>query len=175
MAAVDEFVQLLITECQKRGERIANVLNRPIPDEMIKRSRGILERPIVRVAVADKLTEAANAQDVSPSRVVREHAALAFSNMADYIRVGTFGEIVFDFIKCGREKMAAVKSIEITDTPQGRKLKFTLHDKQPSLTALQSIMTMPQIGEPAKTGDTRAIVAGEDAGKAYAALLESMR
>lgn len=175
MAAVDEFVSLLIVECQRRGERVANVLNRAIPQEFIKRSRGVLERPLVRAAIAEKLQDAANAQDVSPSRLIREHAALAFSNMADFIKFDVFGALIFDLKNVSREKMAAVKSITIEDTPSGRRIKFMLHDKQPSLTALQSVMNMPQISEPARAGAARSVEKDANAEKAYAALLESMR
>ncbi len=172
---IDEYCLLLAGECRRRGERIANVLSRPIPGEMIRRSRGALLKPLVRAAIAERLQEMANAQDISPSRVVREHAALAFSNMADYVRVGLFGEVIIDLSRCTREQMASVKTIDITDEPKGRKVKLTLYDKQPSLVALAAVMAMPLITEPARAGAAARLAHGDNAEKAYSNLLESMR
>lgn len=173
--AVDEYCQLLVNECHRRGERIANVIDQPVPNELVKRSRGVLARPLVRAAIAERLREMANNQDVSPSRVVREHAAIAFSNMSDYVQFGMFGEIMLNLKGCTREKMAAIKSIEITDTPTGPKTKLTLYDKVPSLNALQAIMVMPQITDVARGGASARIAKGDNAEKAYSNLLESMR
>jgi hypothetical protein len=173
-AAVNDYVLLLTGECQRRGGRIANVLGQPIPSELVRRSRGVLERPMVRAAIHEALTDAAQRQDVSPARVVREHAALAFSNIADFIEFGLFGEIIFNFRGRSREQMAAIKQIKIDDTPTGRSMTFTMHDKQPSLKSLQEIMTMPTIADAAPRS-TKKLTKDDDAEKAYAALLESMR
>lgn len=174
-AVVNNYVQFVEHDQRRKGERLALALARPVPHEMVKRSRGALIKPLVRAAIAERLQGLANIQDISPSRVIAEHAALAFSNMADYVQTVFGGEIVIDISECTREQMAAVKSIETLDTPAGRKTKITLYDKQPSLNALQAVMDMPLISDIKASGNVARIAAGDDAGKAYADLLEEMR
>lgn len=173
--AVDEYVGMVEVEARRRGERVAVALSKPIPPEIIRWSRGVFLKPLVKAAIVERLQHSANNQDVSPSRVIAEHAALAFSNMADYVKIGMFGEYTIDMSKCTREQMAAIKSIETTDTPQGRKVKITLYDKVPSLAALKEVMAMPLITEPIKSSQATRIAAGENPEKAFTNLLESMR
>ena len=172
--AVDDYVQLVSSEAAARGQRIAVALHKPVPAELVRRSRGLFLKPVVRAAITERLCAAAEQQDISPSRVIAEQAAIAFSNMADYVTVGMFGEMSIDLTKCTREQMAAVKSIETLDTPQGRKIKIQLYDKHPALQALQDVMQMPLITEPNR-GNVARIAQGDNAEKAYSTLLESMR
>lgn len=174
-SAVLEYVLLVEKLAKLQGARIADLAQQPIPPEIVARSRGLFLKPLILAAIAQRLQEKADLQDMAPSRVIREHGYLAFSNMADYVEIGQFGEINLNLKKCTREQMAAVKSIKITDTPTGRKTEITLYDKQPSLVALQNIMDMPQIAEPLRTGGTPLIENGGDPESQYSKLLEMMR
>lgn len=174
-SAVADYVALVDKLAKLQGVRIADIAQKPIPPEIVARSRGLFLKPLVMAAIAQRLQELADLQDMAPSRVIREHGYLAFSNMADYVEVGQFGEINLNLKKCTREQMAAIKSVKITDTPTGRKTEITLYDKQPSLLALQNIMDMPQIAEPLRTGGTPHLENGADAESQYSKLLEMMR
>ena len=57
--AVDEYVGFAVGEQRKRHQPVAGALNMPIPSEYIRRSRQALYRPIVRAAIAERITEEA--------------------------------------------------------------------------------------------------------------------
>jgi len=179
--AVDNYVQFVEAEQRRRGERIAFALDRHIPADMVKRSRGLLEKPIVRAAINEKLMKLANTQDVNTHRLVKEHACLAFSNIADFINFNGLGETFIELSMATREQLAAVKSIETVETPNGRKVKLTLYDKQPSLNALATMMGLlntdnpPALAEPVRAAPVKPMAHGADAEKAYSELLEQMR
>ena len=139
--AVDEYVKYAIDEQHRKRERIIHALYIPIPYEYIKRSRNALYKPLVKAAVAERLKEAAAEQDISPDRVIQEHAAIAFSNIEDYIESVGFGDFkVKDITQINPEKMAAVKSIETKPGMYGLQTKVVLHDKHPSLKAMGEMM-----------------------------------
>lgn len=140
-AAVDEYVQFAIAEQNRLRERIVHALYKPIPNEFIRRSKSALYKPLLRAAVNEKLKEAADEQDLSPSRVIQEHASIAFSNMNDYVACGNYGDIVIkDINQLSPEKQAAIKSIEVKPGVYGLTSKLTLHDKHTSLKALGEMM-----------------------------------
>ena len=62
---VDSYVASLETEAERRGERISNALYRPVPAAAVEASRGMLERPMVRAAVAERINEIAAASELT--------------------------------------------------------------------------------------------------------------
>ena len=138
---VDDYVTFAVQEQNRKRQRIYEALFLPIPSEYIKRSRDALYKPLLRAATAERLREAADAQDLSPSRVIAEHASIAFSNISDYVEPAGFGEIkAKDISNIPTSKMAAVKSIEVKPTAFGLHTKVVLHDKHPSLKAMGEMM-----------------------------------
>jgi hypothetical protein len=139
--AVDDYVKFAIDGQNRIRQRIALALAVPIPSEYVRRSKGVLARPIARAAVAEKLQEAADEQDLSPDRVVKEHAAIAFSNIADYLVVRPFGDFsVKPLDEIPRAALAAVKSMKTIPSPYGIRTEITLHDKHPSLKVMGELM-----------------------------------
>lgn len=152
--AVDEYVQFSINQQNRLRQRIALALNNFIPSEYVRRSKGVLAKPLARAAVAEKLTEAANEQDLSPDRVIAEHAAIAFSNIADYLNVMPFGDFsVKSLNEIPRAAMAAVKSMKTIPSPYGIRTEITLHDKHPSLKAMGELMGLVAPDKPPALAD----------------------
>ncbi len=94
--------------------------------------------------VADLTVAAAKAADVSIDRVLREMAAIGFSNVFDYMHVGPDGLPVADFSQLSRAQAAAVQEITIDTFVDGagedgrevRRVRFKLHDKRGALVDL---------------------------------------
>jgi len=148
--AVDEYIDYVIEEQHIARERIIHALYKPIPYEYLVRHKKCLYKPIVLAAVAERIKEEAHIQDISPDRVIEEHAAIAFSNISDYMEAGQFGEIKLkDLSKVSREKMEAVKSIEAKPGMYGISTKIVLHDKHPSLKAMGEMMGLVAPDKPA--------------------------
>lgn len=179
--AVDEYVNFAIDEQNRLRQRIAHALAAPIPSEYVRRSKGVLARPIARAAVAEKLQAAADDQDLSPTRVVKEHAAIAFSNIADYLDVRPFGDFTVKSLdSIPRAALAAVKSMKTIPSPYGIRTEITLHDKHPSLKALGELMGLVAPDRPPALADyskpPTAIAKGSDVPEiAYVEYLESCR
>ena len=68
--AVDDYVKFAVDYQNSRRERIAHALEYPIPTEQVRRSKGVLAKPLARAAVAEKIQALADEQDLSPSRVI---------------------------------------------------------------------------------------------------------
>jgi hypothetical protein len=138
---VDEYVQYAIGEQHRKRERIIHALYLPIPSEYIRRSKSALYRPLLRAAVAERIREAAEVQDISPSRVINEHAVIAFSDISDYIEPSGFGDFrIKNLTDILPSKRGAVKSLETKPTAYGLQTKIILHDKHPSLKAMGEMM-----------------------------------
>jgi len=138
---VDEYVLYAIGEQGRKRERIVHALSLPIPAEYVTLSKSVLLKPLVRAAVAERLREEADKQDISPSKVISEHAQIAFSNIADYLESLPYGDFrVMELDKIPAGKMGAVKSIETKPGRYGLATKVILHDKHASLRAMGEMM-----------------------------------
>lgn len=152
--AVDDYVNFAVADQRHKRQRIALALNIPIPSEYVRRSKGILARPVARAAVAEKLSEEASKQDMSPDRVVAEHAAIAFSNIADYVDVRPFGDFTVKSLDTiPRAALAAVKSLKTIPSPYGIRTEVVLHDKHPSLKVLTELMGLVAPDRPPPLAD----------------------
>lgn len=171
---VDDYINFVKAECRRQGSRIANAIGWEIPDEMVKRSRGVLGFPLTRVAIGERIRDLANEQDISPSRVIAEHAYIAFSNMADYLKFTPNGQMEIDLNQCSREQLAAVKSIKTHIGPGGIKTELQLYEKTTSLIELTKIMDMPTISDLGKAGDV-IDHQSDDPAKAYTEVLEQTK
>ncbi len=147
---VDEYVRYAINEQHRKRERIVHALFLPIPQEYIRRSKAALYKPLLRAAITEQIRDAANEQDVSPDRVIKEHASIAFSNINDFIEATGFGDFrVKDPAQISPDKMGAVKSIETKPGMYGLATKVVLHDKHPSLKAMGEMMGLVAPDKPA--------------------------
>lgn len=155
--AVDEYVNYAVNEQKRLKERIGLALYKPIPSEYIKKSKYALYKPVLRAAIAEKIKEKADEQDISPDRVIQELAVIAFSKPSDYMYNIGLGELTLkNFDEIPSIKMGAVKSIESTPTQFGTKWKLVLQDK---ITALKSLAEYMGLVAPDKPPVLREYVA----------------
>lgn len=142
---VDDFLRALENEAEKRFERLTTTLERVTqsidPATLDERTRGYFSLPMVRAAIRERVEQMARERDLTPQRIVQEHAVLALANMDDFIvryQDGRGAEV--DLSKVSRAQMSAVQQIETEETygPRGttRKIKLKLYNKQVSLDAL---------------------------------------
>lgn len=143
---VDGYIAETERDAQRRNERISLALQRAIPAHVVEASRGMLERPLVRAAIAERINELAAAAELNPMRVIKEYMSIGFSSVGDYMTIGEDGQPYFDLTKCTPEQLAAIQSVEVEETGDGlsrasrRKFKFRLHNKLDALNALAKHM-----------------------------------
>lgn len=137
-AYVDGYVRDIEAQFARRGERISNALYYAIPADVVEASRGMLDRPLVRAAITERINELAAASELTGARVIKELMAMAFSNVEHYMPLGADGLPSFDMTRCTPEQLSAIQSFEIEENMRGgRKIKFKLH---PKLDALDKLM-----------------------------------
>ncbi len=197
-AAERAFVDGVIIEFERLAdrnkERIALMLNRPIPAAIVERSRGMLDRPMVRAAISERVNEISAANDLTVQRMVKEMMSIGFSSIGNYMTVEEDldgeGQIVstpvFDLARCTPEQLAAIKSIDVEESGDGlsrpvkRKIKITLHDKVAGLKMLGEFMGMLASDNPYWRASTArdampvlpAGATAAEAGDAYAAMID---
>lgn len=135
----DGFVAALETRAVRAARRIIELLDEPMQRPADDREAMMLERPLVRAAIAERVKDIQDAADLSAYRVLKELSSVAFSNLADYMAVDStdhdgriYNLINFDLARCTREQMAAIQSVDIEFDASGmiaKKIKFKLHDK----------------------------------------------
>lgn len=177
---VDGYVAMLDREAAATGDRISNLVQRPIPEETRLASRGMLDTPLVNAAIWERVNEIASETELSPRRYAKEVAALAFSTMADYVYLDVHGLPEFNFTNVTRDQWKAVQSFEIEETVKGKKVKMKLHDKLGSLGLAGKLMGLDGDNaywkaESAKPIEIVALPAGVSvhaAGEAYARMID---
>lgn len=138
---VDDYVSYAVNVQRQKRERIINALHTPFPSEYIRRSRNALYKPLIRAAIAERIKEESDKEDISPDRVIKEHITIATSNPYDFMEEGPFGEMKMKRKEdIDPSKLSAIKGIETKPGPFGLQTKVILHDKLPSLKALGEMM-----------------------------------
>jgi phage terminase small subunit len=100
--------------------------------------------------IAELLEGAAAKTGITIERVLNELALLGFSNMADYMRVGSNGDPMLDFSKITRDQAAALTEVTVEDFVDGRgedardvrRVKFKLADKRAALVDIGKTLGM---------------------------------
>ena len=152
------FVDAVVAEMQRVAERnnehISTALRRPITtvDE-----RGMLEKPMVCAAIAERVNEIALASELSVQRLIKEYTAIAFANIRDYQDIDPItGNITFDFTRCSPDQMAAIKSVRMKEPSDEamdrgnatRECTLTFHDKMIALEKLSQLLSMMDPNNP---------------------------
>lgn len=180
--AANNYLLWVRSEIERTGGRFAHALEWPIPSDMVRRSKGLLNRPIVKAALAEALKTLSNEQDLSPQRLLNDIGAVADGNLYDFIKFGAFGDWTFNLENLTRSQMASIKTIKNIPTMYGNRTEITLHDKNPAQRMLAEMMglinreggTPPPLLPPAP--QKRQIAVGDaNAEKRYQALLEHKR
>ncbi len=180
-AYVDAYVADAEREAARRGERISMTLHRVIPADVVEASRGMLDLPLVRAAIAERINDIAAASELTYQRVVKELMAVAFASIGDYMQISDDGQPYFDLTRCTPEQLSAISSIEIEEGSRGnRKFKFKLHDKLAGIKMLAEYIGLLQPDNPywradnARPVDAAALPASvtvDDAADAYAQMI----
>lgn len=101
------------------------------------KGRELLSKPLIRAAIAERRREITTELKVKAEKVVSEVAAIAFSNMANYVKLDEFNQPYLDLSKATIAQMAAIQEITIEDDNGKKKTKVKLH---PKLAALDMLM-----------------------------------
>lgn len=153
-AYVDAYVAETEREAVRRNERISLALFRAIPADVVEASRGLLDMPLVRAAIVERINELAIASELTVQRVIKEIANMAFSTVESFMTVGEDGQAYIDLNRATPEAMSAVKSIEVEETgsllerSHKRKTKVVLHDKIAAIKMLVDYMGINQPDNP---------------------------
>jgi hypothetical protein len=146
-AYVDNYVTTVERDAARANERVSLALYRPIPSDIIEQSRGMLDRPLVRAAITERINEIAAANELTVQRVVKELMAIGFSSLGDYRTLHPIsGEEMWSLDHCTPEQLAAVQSVEIIKDGDGlqatgkSRVKIKLHDKLVALKMLGEYM-----------------------------------
>lgn len=91
--------------------------------------------------VAEILERAATRVEITQAKVLEELAKIGFSNMLDYVTVGSDGDPYVDMSALTRDKAAAIQQVVVEDFKDGRgetardvrKITFKLADKRAAL------------------------------------------
>ncbi len=178
-SAVDEYVQYAVSVQRENHESVRGAMFKPIPVEYILKSRKVLNKPVVKAAIAEKIKEISDVEDMSPNKVVKEYITIATSDIGEFIQNDPYGNVtVKPLTEIDPIKRKAIKTVETKATAFGVSTKLTLHDKLPALRALSDMMGLTPPDKPPVLSDympTReSIQTVEDAPEvAYARLLES--
>lgn len=141
-AFVDEFVSRIERASELSARPMFDVLSeyRPVSE----REQGALSSVLVRSAISDRIRDLVEAENVSPRRIMKEIAAIAFSSL-DHYRLPENalddGRMQFDLGRATPEQRSAVREVDIEESVRGGtvKLKFKLHDKIAALRMMGQI------------------------------------
>lgn len=150
----------------------------------------LASKPEIQARVQEITGKAAAKVGVTVERIMAELAMLGFSNMQDYIRIGSNGLPYTDFSKLTREQAAAIGEVHVESVPvvvrdgeeikpEVTKVRFKLSDKRAALVDLgkQIGMFKERIEHTGKDGGAIAVEVNEiEAGRRIAfALAKAQR
>ncbi len=131
---VEEYlVDLNATQAAIRAEYSEKTASRIGPE--------LLGKTCIAEAIQKALAERAKRTQITADRVLQELAKIGFANMADYMRVGPYGDPILDFSALTRDQAAALVEVTVEDFVDGRgedardvrRVKFKLADKRAAL------------------------------------------
>ncbi len=131
------FVDAYVFEIEKRavktGEKLVDALQ-VVSATRDARTLEMLASALVRAAIAERVRDLTESMELNIYRTLKELHGIAYSSIGHYMTIGPDGQPYFDLSGCTPEKLAAIKTIEIEESPKaGRKFKVTLHDKMSAL------------------------------------------
>jgi hypothetical protein len=146
---VDDYVRKLERTADREQQRLSNYLQMAVPDDVYEASNGMLDRPMVTAAITERVTEITAANELTPSRLIKEYTAIAFSSMGDYIEVDGGGNPSLTLEQCTPEQLSAIKKVQYEENTKGaRRLVIELHDKLKSMDTLAKYMGMVEPDNP---------------------------
>lgn len=146
---VDGFLRRVDTEAERRFEKLTITLERVASsldlNTLDERSRDLFRKPIVSAAIRERAEQIAAERDLTPQRIIQEHAAIGLFNLQRFFPdTGEDGVPRFDASNCNAVDWAAIQQIDIEETygrnGTTRKIKIKAHAKQQSLDAIAKFM-----------------------------------
>lgn len=142
-AYVDAFVSYCEKEAARTNDRISNFLYRPIQQSWIDASNGLIEKPLIKAAISERINELAAASELTVARIIKELTSIAFASHADYMEIGEDGFPRYDLTRCTPEQLAALKTVKFKESmSRGVELEYALHDKMAALKMLSEFTGM---------------------------------
>lgn len=141
-AFVDGAIVSIETAANRAKEHISLALNRPVPREIVERSGGMLENPMVCAAITERINHLAAERELTAARLIKELLAISTSNIHSFIGFDEFGSPAITLEHATPEQLAAVKSIEVESNGNAlmsngkSKIKLTFHEKLPAMKML---------------------------------------
>jgi hypothetical protein len=142
-AFVDAAVQSIEDAANRAKERISLALNKPIPVEIVDKSNGMLDNPLVCAAITERITAIAAEQELTAARLIKELMSISTANINNFIEFDPETELPsFTLHNATPDQMAAIKSIEVETNGNGltrgnkSKIKLTFHEKLPAIKML---------------------------------------
>lgn len=140
-AFVDGYVADVEAQQARRHERISLALSRTISAREIADSRGMLDKPMVRAAIVERINQLAADQELSPARVIKELMCMGFASLSDYMEIDDYGDMQWTFEKCTPEQLRGIKKYKVEENLRGgRKVEIELYDKPAVLATLARYM-----------------------------------
>lgn len=154
---VDNVVHHLEQAAHRANERITLALSRPIPQEIVDRSHGMLEQALVQAAIETRVRDIAAEQELSPARWVKEVMCVAFSNIQDAMSIEADGTPAWDFSRLTPDQWRSIKKIKfkggnIDELMQGGRrppeIEIEMHSKLDALKMLGGYMSLMESDNP---------------------------
>lgn len=149
---VDSFVQVVERVSETTGRDLSSVLTEVDVASLPAREQEFLARPLIRVAISERIRDLTEQQNVSARRILKEIASIAFGNIDHFRRPNThlhygleehegYDGGLFELDYATPEQRAAVKEVEVEESVRTGKIrtKIKLHDKLGALRALGQI------------------------------------
>ena len=96
----------------------------------------LLRNVKVREIIQELADKRAERTQITSDKVLEEIAKVAFSNIADYIEIQKDGTARVDLSKLTRDQGAALSSVTVDETREGRRIKINMGDKLKALDQL---------------------------------------
>jgi hypothetical protein len=143
-------VDSIMSQLERQSERTGRSL-RDMVRECIENARDtdqILSLPLVQAALEERAVALSIGNMISPDRILKELACMAFSNIKDYMQDNARGETMMDFSRVPPEKMAAIKKLKILEQGGVRRIDVELHEKISPIKMLAEYQGMLQADNP---------------------------
>lgn len=138
-AFVDDFVTRVEAVSERENRELFDVLGDWPSDMLSARDIDQLGRVLVKTAVFERIRDLTEQQNVSPRKVLKEIAAIAFGNIDHFRKTGSDEEFSLEYAT--PEQRKAVKEVEIVENTRSGQVrsKYKLHDKMGALRLLAQI------------------------------------
>ena len=95
-----------------------------------------MKKAEIRKRVQELVDKRAERTQIKSDKVLEEIAKVAFSNIADYIEIQEDGTAMVDLSRLTGDQAAALSSVTVDETREGRRIKISMCDKLKALDQL---------------------------------------